>query len=188
MDWERYDEIPLNRYKCGYCGHSVASNQGLQGRDHVGNRIATALCPNCNSPTLITPWKQVPGPLYGAEIEGIDDESVGQLYEEARACMAASAYTAAVLACRKILMHVAVAKGAERNRSFVDYVTYLADSGYVPPDGRPWLDAIREAGNQANHEIVIANRDRASEVLSFVEMLLRLVFELPHRIKIRSRT
>ncbi|HVL38857.1 MAG TPA: hypothetical protein VM328_05645 [Fimbriimonadaceae bacterium] len=38
--------------------------------------------------------------------------------------MAASAYTVAVLGCRKILAHVAVDQGAQENRSFIEYVDY----------------------------------------------------------------
>jgi hypothetical protein len=46
--------------------------------------------------------------------------------------MSSQAYTPAVLACRKILMNVSVALGAEAGEPFVNYVQFLADTGYVP--------------------------------------------------------
>jgi hypothetical protein len=105
---------------------------------------------------------------------------VDELYEEARRCMSVSAYTSAVLACRKILMNVAVAeKVAKEGESFVTYVEALADAGYVPPKGKAWLDRIRKLGNEATHEIAPKSRADAEAALTFTEMLLRLTYEYP---------
>jgi hypothetical protein len=37
-------------------------------------------------------------------------------------------------------------------------------------------------GNEANHELLVASRSDAEELLVFVEMLLKLIFEFPNRI------
>jgi hypothetical protein len=37
-------------------------------------------------------------------------------------------------------MHVGVEKGAPEGESFLSYVKYLLDNGYVPPDARDWID------------------------------------------------
>jgi hypothetical protein len=116
----------------------------------------------------------------GSPVEGLPDE-IRTLYDEAR-ITAAGAYTAAVLCCRKILMHVAVSCGAEENQSFLDYVEYLAARGYVPPNGRGWVDHIRLRGNEANHEIRLMVKSDADELISFTEMLLRFVYEFPSRV------
>ena len=50
------------------------------------------------------------------------------------------------------------------------------------PNGKNWLDHIRSKSNEANHEIVIMKRDEADDLISFTEMLLRLVFEFKHRL------
>jgi hypothetical protein len=76
-------------------------------------------------------------------------------------------------------MHLAVEKGAQHGQSFADYVTYLADQGYVPPDGRAWVDHIRKKGNDANHEIALMTKEEAEELISFLEMLLKFMFEFP---------
>lgn len=77
-------------------------------------------------------------------------------------------------------MHIAVAEGAEEGLSFVRYVEYLADKGYVPPHGIVWVDYIRKRGNEANHEITIMTYEDAKALVSFVEMLLRFIYEFPN--------
>lgn len=79
-------------------------------------------------------------------------------------------------------MHLAVDKGAKAGGSFVGYVEFLSDNGYVPPGGKHWVDYIREKGNEANHEIKIMNREDATNLLNFTEMLLRLIYDFPGRI------
>jgi hypothetical protein len=84
-------------------------------------------------------------------------------------------------------MHIAVAKGAQPGESFVSYVQFLADHNYVPPDARGWVDHIRTKGNEANHEISIMSRADAEELLSFIEMLLRIIYEFPAAIQRRLK-
>jgi hypothetical protein len=98
-------------------------------------------------------------------------------------CSAVNAYTAAVLACRKILMHVAVEKNAALNLSFAAYVDFLVDNGWVPPGSKAWVDTIRQKGNEANHEILLADKPAATQVVHFTEMLLRFIYELPSMVQ-----
>jgi len=84
-------------------------------------------------------------------------------------------------------MHIAVSKGAPAGDTFANYVQYLADKNFIPPDAKDWVDHIRTKGNEANHEIVIMTKDDAEELLSFVEMLLKVIFEFPAAVK-RKRT
>ena len=76
-------------------------------------------------------------------------------------------------------MHIAVSKGAEENKSFASYVDYLSDNNYVPPDAKAWIDHIRKKGNEANHDINIMPKEDAEELISFIEMLLKLIYEFP---------
>ena len=80
-------------------------------------------------------------------------------------------------------MHIAVAKGAKAGESFMSYVEYLSANHYVPPDAKDWVDHIRRKGNEANHEIVIMSKADAEELISFCEMLLRLIYEFPAAIR-----
>jgi hypothetical protein len=185
IGWSGDREIQVQRFICGHCGSDVASQKGLNGAYKGHNPGAyISICPNCSFPTFIVSAElQIPGVRYGNDVEGIDEATVQQLYNEARDCTAASAHTAAVLCCRKILMHIAVAKGAEAGENFASYVDYLADKGYIPPGGKDWVDHIRKIGNQANHEIVISDQNSSKELIAFVEMLLKFIYEFPARIK-----
>jgi len=79
-------------------------------------------------------------------------------------------------------MHVAVEQGAEAGSSFVAYVDFLADKGFVPPNGRGWVDHIRLKSNEANHEIVLMSSEEATDLIAFAEMLLKFIYEFPNRV------
>lgn len=140
---------------------------------------AIYVCHHCTCPTFFDPdGEQTPGTCYASTINDIDDAKVRDLYNEARRATGANCSTAAVLCCRKLLMHVAVAKGAEENKSFRYYVDYLGDK-YVPQPTVEWVNHIRDKGNEANHEIVLMKSEDAKDLLAFVEMLLKLIYEFP---------
>jgi hypothetical protein len=125
--------------------------------------------------------KQHPGAQFGHVVESLPPD-VAALYGDARASMSAGAFTPAVLTCRKVLMHLAVEKGAPTGKSFLEYVEYLAQKGYVPPNGRGWVDHIRTKGNEANHEIKVMGEAEAKDLITFTEMLLRFDYEFPAKV------
>ena len=51
------------------------------------------------------------------------------------------------------------------------------------PDGKEWVDHIRNVGNDANHEIIIMKNETSKELLTFMEMLLKIVYEFPNILK-----
>ena len=79
---------------------------------------------------------------------------------------------------RKVLMNLAVLEGAQENKPFLYYVNYLADNGFVPKKGKPWVDKIRELGNEATHEIKLVSAEDAKDVMFLIENLLRFNFEM----------
>ena len=184
--WSNINTIKPKSFTCGYCGRTVASEKG-----YFTRRVPTRyvfVCPNCSRPTYFGEDKtQVPGPIPGVEVENLPDD-VRKLYQEARKCVAIGSHTSAVLSCRKLLMHIAVAQKADIGMSFIEYVEYLADSGYVPPNGRGWVDHIRKKGNEANHEIRLMKVSDAQELISFSEMLLKFIYEFPQRVPKTDRT
>lgn len=191
MAWDKTQPVSESKYTCGHCGLIVSSVRGYNnyGKDAKGSsyKIAhIAICPSCNLPTHFKGKSQLPHPKVGESVTNIDDPSVANLYNEARSCTEVGAFTAAVLCCRKLLMNIAVSKGAEQGKSFAHYVTHLDDNRYFPPDAHEWVDRIRTIGNQANHEIKEVPKEDAVELLTFVEMLLRFIFEYPN--KLNSRT
>ena len=83
-------------------------------------------------------------------------------------------------------MNIAVSKGAKEGLKFIEYVEHLSDVGYVPPDGKDWVDHIRKKGNEATHEISIMDKEGAEELITFIEMLLKFIYEFPQIMKIKT--
>ena len=108
---------------------------------------------------------------------------VETLYNEARNCTSCNSYTASVLCCRKLLMNIAVSKGADEGLNFIKYIEYLSDKNFIPPNGKDWVDHIRTKGNEATHEISIMKKEDAEELITFIEMLLKFIYEFPATIK-----
>ena len=124
---------------------------------------------------------QRPAPRLGNKVDNVP-YSIERLYEEARDCTGVGAYTAAVLACRKLLMNITVDHGAKKGQPFIEYIEYLAKKGYVPPNGQQWVNHIRQKGNEANHEIALMAEGDAVDLITFIEMLLKFIYEFPAKI------
>src|SRR5207249_1152524 len=180
MSWHNTTHLQPRTFTCGHCGKLVASAQGFASSTTPQTWIY--ICPNCQKPTYFPDSdSQIPGVAPGVEVQHLPSD-VEKLYREARNCVAIGSYTSAVLSSRKLLMHIAVAQKAAVGKNFVEYVEYLADQGYVPPNGRGWVDHIRTRGNEANHEIQLMAKSDAEELISFAEMLLKFIYEFPQRV------
>lgn len=188
LGWYSTSTIKNHGWTCGYCGKSVGGNIGYH-RDPTTNYNADKLiyiCPHCENPTAFIngeygEYDQIPGPVCGNDVESLP-EDVAALYSEARRCVQYTAYTAAILAMRKLLMNVAVNLGADDDRSFAFYVGYLDENHYIPPNAKCWVDALRKYGNEATHEIHVMSGSDARRMLDFAEMLLKIVYEFPSRL------
>lgn len=179
MTWRNISDIGSRTYTCGFCGNVVASSKGYNDPEQ-GREIY--VCPHCTQPTYENErGRRIPGVAPGVDVKEVP-ELLDAIYKEARNCVAIGSYTSAVLSCRKMLMNIAVHQGAEEGKSFLYYVGYLGDSGYIPPNGRGWVDHIRKKGNEATHEIALMSQADAEELVSFVEMLLKFIYEFPARV------
>lgn len=179
MAWQQISQLTPKKFSCGYCNYSVANDRGYF-NNQGSSRIY--ICPSCDKPTYFDDWdRQTPGVAFGNPVIHLP-QSVEELYREARDCCSISAYTSAVLACRKILMNIAVEQGAAEGLSFISYVDHLATNGYIPPNGRGWVDHVRKRGNEATHEIALMSKSDAEDLVAFVEMLLKFIFEFPARV------
>lgn len=181
-NWTNAQAVPSKSYTCGYCNNLVGSAQGYTRIMVTGSVTGiTYICPHCKELTIYTLQKQIPGVRPGSSVQGVPG-SVEKIYNEARDCIAASAYTAAAMLCRKILMHFATDCGAGGNLNFQQYVDYLVNNNYVPPGSKDWVDHIRQKGNEVNHELVFSSQEDATELLLFVEMLLKFKYEFPAKV------
>jgi len=178
MTWDQTKALPARSYTCSYCGNLVSSGTG-----YAGGGVARTIyiCPHCQEPTYWWGDKRVPDVAPGAEVSSLPAD-VSALYREARSSSAAGAHTASVLACRKLLMNIGVSLKAPEGKPFIFYVDYLATQGYVPPNGRGWVDHIRTRGNEATHEIRLMSAADSTELITFIEMLLKFIYEFPSRV------
>lgn len=191
MAWRSVTSNEPIDWVCGYCGNIVGGTSGykreLRADSSEFDHSKIYICPRCERPTAFIcsgggRVDQVPGPMEGSSVQGLP-ETVSALYDEIRKCIQAGANTSAVLSSRKMLMHIAVDRGAAEGMTFNEYIGYLDQAHYIPPDGRAWVDEVRKRSNEQNHEIAIATREDAVQLLDFIEMLLRFIYEFPARIR-----
>jgi hypothetical protein len=178
MEWTGLQNIKSKQFTCGYCNNVVASSKGYSSQNHTDYIY---ICPHCKKPTSVKDEIQIPGVAPGQSIKFLPKE-IESIYTEARNCISVSAFTSAVLILRKLLMNLAVSQGADEGKSFLEYVNFLSDAGYVPPNGKVWVDHIRKRGNEATHEIKVMTKDDAIDLIIFSEMFLKFIYEFPNRI------
>lgn len=182
-NWRQLQDLPNQSFTCGFCCTTVSSVKGYKlgvHGDASGPQIgASYICPNCGGPNFFTPaGNRFPTPPLGKSVNHVPPD-LNALYEEARRCTGQNCFTGAVLLCRKMLMNIAVQQGASEGLKFIEYVGHLSDKGFVPPNGKHWVDHIRKKGNEATHEIAVMSEQDARDLLSFIEMLLRFIYEFP---------
>jgi hypothetical protein len=173
-------QLETRIYTCGYssCGKEVGADKGWLHRNQDNNHLDgwIYVCPNCKRPTFFdSDATQFPGVSLGSDVKHLPSE-IQTIRTEIRTCTSHSAFTAAVLTGRKLLMHIAVSQGANTGLNFLEYVNYLVDNHYAPPNSKIWVDKIRTHGNEATHEIVLKTKDDAEEILTFLEMLLKFIY------------
>lgn len=178
MVWKNVNQLKSIQYTCGHCGNIIATRDGFYSNDNQ----AIYLCTHCSQPTHFNGrGAQYPDVAPGNDV-GHLPEDLAELYKEARNCVAASAYTGSVLLCRKLLMNIGVKQGAEIGKPFIHYVNYLAEQGYIPPNGRGWVDHIRKKGNEATHEIALMSKSDCEDLIAFSEMLMKFIYEFPNKV------
>ena len=180
--------IKNKNYRCGHCGNDITSDNGYY--TIYSNTYTNAyfgyiyICHHCLKPTFFdNDGTQVPGECPGKTFgESIfQNKLVYTLYNEARSCFSINAFTSCGMCCRKILMHIAVDQGAEKDKAFSYYVDFLDENNLIPSNCKEWVSLIRTKGNEANHDIIILNNEEANTLLQFIEILITLIYEMPYK-------
>lgn len=181
--WHSLASLSAKEYTCGFCGKEVGTTHGYM---HQGSGPLNFLyiCTNCGCPTFFNEQgNQYPGPLLGRNIDRLPSD-IAEIYREIRESVKMSNYTAAQLLGRKLIMHLAVdVAEAKEGETFVEYIDHLKNAGYVPPNGKTWIDYIKKLGNEKNHEIKIGTAEESTKVLKFIEMLLIFIYEFGQEIE-----
>lgn len=186
--WSGLSVVDSASFVCGHCGESISSDKGYVATDDMGRKHAHIyICHACNQPSYIVGSLHVPAAALGNSVSNLPPD-IESIYEEIRQATSVNAYTSAVLTARKLLMHIAVEKGADTGKTFKAYVNYLETNHFTPPGSTSWVDRIRQLGNEANHEIVIMDNEQAQLILTFLEMLLKFIYGFPAQVPIIPET
>jgi hypothetical protein len=174
--------LAYREMECGHCNRQVVAavlvTTNEAAASEGGGETAWLRCPNCGQGSVLTPrFGLLPGSRSAANLGGLP-AAVSRAYDEARSTASVNAWTATEMMCRKILMHIAVDKGAKGGDTFAAYLTFLQGAGYVSPVMNHWVDLIRKHGNEAVHELPEVTEERGRSTLIFTEQLLRMTYEM----------
>ncbi|WP_295093451.1 DUF4145 domain-containing protein [Ruminococcus sp.] len=194
IKYNNSEHIPSTPFTCGYCKNLIAPDLGyrISSSGQAGNQITRALiymCPYCKNPSIyyLDEKEVVPGSFFGREVKGLP-ENIQTLYDECRINYSNKCYTSSQMIARTLLMHIAVEQGAKEGETFAKYIDYLNTSGFIPPNGKKWVDFIRKSGNVANHEIIIKEKEETEKVITFLSSLLLFIYELPNEMSVDEKS
>ena len=140
-------------------------------------------CPACLKGSVIEGRALYPSPKPLRVPQGLPEVD-GLIWDEVRICLGGGANAAAVMLCRKLLFHVAVAHGLAPKKSngraptFTEAVRHLHSEGIVTKKMQSWVDRIKDVGNDANHELSNVDSETALDVATFTQQLLILAYEM----------
>lgn len=164
---------------CPFCGaHQFAIIAYSGDRKRIWAR-----CVSCRAGVVQNKGIQSPEALPLREPSGLP-EVEARVWDEARRCLSVNANAAAVMLCRKLLFHVAVTHGlAEKNEkgwapTFKECTDHMLTEGLITARMKPWVDRIKDVGNEANHEIEPITQEQATDVATFTQKLLELAYEM----------
>jgi hypothetical protein len=106
-------------------------------------------------------------------------DKVEKIYKEIRDSYTVGAYTCSVTICRTLLAHISVETGADKGKSFQYYVKHIEENCLPKAMDKGWLDRIRKVGNESVHDLVVANKELAWDMIRLSEILLRGLYDVP---------
>lgn len=164
------------------------------------DRVSSLICRHCNQGTIVveeqwvgdTPVReQRTGgvvtyrgvhwwPLPQSSVSPDVPAQVGQALAEATMALAANCPRASAVMARRTLEAITVEQG-ETTGTLAERLGNLADRSVLHPTLAEWAKEIRLIGNVGAHfdPIDTVTRDDAQKLLSFVQELLRHLYELP---------
>ena len=183
--WEAVKKkvAPSKTIVCPYCNVTVNAVSNTRIVDVATGAIKYHIhkCPECFMPVIIgLDGKIIPqSQLLPFEDVRFLPASIEKLYNECRKCYLNECYHSVVMVSRSLLMHVAVDKGDTAGKSFIAYIDYLENNGFIGRQNKPWVDKIRVIGNKYVHELDEATEDDAKKVILFIKQLLGNLYEMP---------
>lgn len=181
--YNRGEITPFAGY-CGHCDQKLSIDILLSFKHGTTLFFYVGQCPSCGGPIIIDNIndKTFPPSREFINVESLP-ENISTLYDEIRDAFSVEAYTCAVIAARTLLNHIAVEKGADKNRNFTYYVEYIVDEYFGKRDAKIWLDKIRSYANDSVHHLEIATKENTKSIIKFIETILKIIYEYPAEVK-----
>ena len=183
--WERVKNKDKSEQKlsCPYCNVTVRASADTRIFDMDTGAIKYTIfkCPECYMPiTMGITGEMIPSSRFLPfdDVEHLP-QKIEKMYHECRKSYANECYCSVVTVARTTLMHLAVNLGATSGLTFINYIDYLEDNGYIARHNRAWVDKIRQLGNQYVHELDEATAEDAKLAMIFISRLLSNVYEMP---------
>lgn len=172
-------------YVCGVCGNNTNGRiicDMLRMHDNAIVSWCVCTCEKLEPSILIEKDGQMITQLPNAcefKCQSEWPPELSALFSEAIKAYAAGAFTACTMVCRKLLMSCACHKGADDDKKFAYYVEYITNQVLTYPPAQKAIDAIREIGNEANHEIAFVGADDAKRAMKIVTYMLNTIYSFP---------
>ena len=165
-------------FSCGHCDAFICVQKGII---YSASNYHITQCFKCGLPTIFTTNnKKYPPTRLPTTVKGLPDD-IDKVYKEIKDCLTVGAWTATNMLARKLLMNVAVDKGADPNQKFFYYVDWMDSSEWNTTGLKLGLDRIRSKGNEANHEIKEVSKEDVEEIFELLTVFLQLVYEFPDK-------
>jgi hypothetical protein len=192
--------------ECESCSAFVeADEKGQYERFSDGSgpsvRFVLLQCNKCSSPLLVeqtnignlaigdvwdTPTRLFPASRYRPNLNA--PKNVQIAFAEACTCYRSRAYTATAILCRKTLEGICKVHGVNE-RSLISSLRKMKEDGVIDESLYEWSDALRNAGNEAAHDLdITVSEADATDIIEFTNAILDYLFSYRDRFqKFKSR-
>lgn len=187
---------------CPHCGKFTAVTPAPLKPVNPGNRTTETYfdgehdgigwwmgkCHSCHKPVLVygNGHRILPSPRPGPVSEYIPEPMQTDL-RDAKHCLAAGVFNAAVVMARRALQCAAVELGATKGEPLWKQVKWLDDNRKITPMQREWADAARWVGNHGAHDtepdvasgtpvITDVAKEDAEDTIELVERLFESIY------------
>jgi hypothetical protein len=182
-----------------FSGSVVVSHDGSHRRDGI-DQVSSLICRNCGQGTVVVEeqWvgdhpvrERMTGgmlswrgfhwwPLPQAKKSADVPSDIADALAEAATALAAGCYRASAVMARRTLEAVTADQG-ESNGTLATRLAALSSKGVLQPTLGDWAKEVRLVGNTGAHfdPIDTVPKEDAEQLLSFVQELLRYLYELP---------
>ncbi len=170
--------------ECGHCGDQAQCRVVVQTESpDETTYLLVCPCPRGLGSAVVFSrnhdglFGQFPPPVKFKADQKWPDEP-RRMYDEAAKAHAAGAYTAAAMACRKLISVVAVTHGAKDGDTFNTHIDHIIATFFNSDRYKPKINAMKKIGTDANHKIEFVTEEQSATALTTGREMLNTIFLL----------